>query len=310
MIITPANLNIIFDGFKASFSKGFAGASTSYKDIATVVPSSTREQTYGWLGQFPKMREWLGARVVKNLAAHSYKIVNRDFEQTVSVPRNDIQDDLYGVFGPIMEEMGKSAAETPDELTFALLAAGFSEVCYDDQPFFDTDHPVGTNGGDYPIRSVSNFQGGDGEPWFLLDCTRPLKPMVFQERAPLGALVSKNRPEDDNVFFNKEFIYGSDGRCNVGFGLWQLAYASKEPLTAENYEAARAAMQSLRGDEGRPLGVKPNVLVCGPDLEGAAMRLLNNGSRVVLAGDEDVPVAVQNEWAGTAKPIVTAWLAA
>jgi len=255
------------------------------------------------------MREWLGSRVIKNLAAHGYKIVNRDFEQTVSVPRNDIEDDRFGLFGPMLEEMGRAAAETPDELTFALLAAGFTEAGYDDQPFFDTDHPVGTSGGDYPVRSVSNFQGGSGEAWFLLDCTRPIKPMVFQERRPLGALVSKTRPEDDNVFMNKEFIYGSDGRCNVGFGLWQLAYASKEELTAETYEAARIAMQSMRGDEGRPLGIKPNVLVCGPNLEGKAMRLLNNGSRVVTVGEGELPVSVQNEWAGTAKPIVTAWLA-
>jgi phage major head subunit gpT-like protein len=59
--------------------------------------------------------------VVKNLAAHSYKIANRDFEQTITVPRNDIEDDQYGVFGPMFEEMGRSAAEFPDELVFGLM---------------------------------------------------------------------------------------------------------------------------------------------------------------------------------------------
>ena len=129
---------------------------------------------------------------------------------------------------------------------------------------------------------------------------------------PLDTLVSKTEPTDDNVFFKKEYIYGSDGRCNVGFGLWQLAYASKQPLTAANYEAARAAMQNQRGDEGRPLGIKPDTLVCGPNLEGAAMRLLNNGTRIELVGTapDEVPLAVQNEWKDTAKPIVTQWLAA
>lgn len=55
----------------------------------------------------------------------------------------------------------------------------------------------------------------------------------------------KDNPPDENVFYKREYIYGSDGRCNVGFGLWQLAYASKQPLTAENYEAARAAMMGM-----------------------------------------------------------------
>lgn len=307
MQISNGNLNLLFSGFKASFNKGFSGAPTAARDIATVVPSSTREETYGWLGQFPKMREWVGDRVVKNLAAHSYKIANRDFEQTVTVPRNDIEDDQYGVHGPMFEELGRSAAELPDELVFGLLAKGFTTPCYDGQYFFDADHPVGdaANGG---VVSVSNTQGGAGAPWFLLDCSRPLKPMIFQERRALGQLVRKDQDDDDNVFWRKAFIYGSDGRCNAGFGLWQLAYASRQPLTPANYEAARKAMMALRGDEGRPLGVKPDTLVCGSALEGAAMRLLNNGSRVEIPNGTTTPVSVQNEWAGTAKPIVTAWL--
>lgn len=65
-------------------------------------------------------------------------------------------------------------------------------------------------------------------------------------------------------------------------------------------------MMARRGDEGRPLGIKPNVLVVPAGLEGAAMRLLNNGTRIVVVGDQ--AVAVQNEWAGTAKPIVSPWL--
>ena len=134
--------------------------------------------------------------------------------------------------------------------------------------------------------------------------------MIFQERAALGDLVRKDQDSDDNVFYNKEYLYGSNGRCNVGFGLWQLAYASKEELTAESYEDARKAMSALVGDTGRPLGVKPDTLVCGTNLEGAAMRLLNNGTRIVVVGEGEAatPVPIQNEWAGTATPIVTAWL--
>ena len=31
---------------------------------------------------------------------------------------------------------------------------------------------------------------------------------------------------DDNVFFEKKYIYGVDSRDNAGYGLWQLAYGS------------------------------------------------------------------------------------
>lgn len=160
-------------------------------------------------------------------------------------------------------------------------------------------------GGDYPITSVSNMQAGSGTPWFLLDTSRALKPLIWQERiAPRFA--SLDRPEDENVFMRKEFIYGADARGNAGFGLWQLAFGSKADLTPDNYEAARAAMMALKGDEGRPLNIKPDVLVAPPSLEGAVKRLLNNGSRIDISSG--TPVALTNEWQGTADPIITAWL--
>lgn len=194
MLINQENIVGLFNGYKTAFAKGFEGAETAYKSIAMTVPSTAREETYGWLGQFPKMREWVGDRVVKNLSAHSYKIQNRDFEQTISVPRNDVEDDQYGLFTPMFSEMGRSAAEMPDSLVFELFANGFSQPCYDGQYFFDTDHPVRVPGSDNDIASVSNFGGGSGAPWFLLDTSKMIKPMIYQERRPLGNLVTKPIP--------------------------------------------------------------------------------------------------------------------
>jgi phage major head subunit gpT-like protein len=43
----------------------------AYADkIAMTVPSVSKDESYGWLGQFPSMREWIGPRQVKNLAAN------------------------------------------------------------------------------------------------------------------------------------------------------------------------------------------------------------------------------------------------
>jgi len=304
MLINAANLGSLFQGFNTSFNKGMETAPTAYREIAMVVPSGSKEQTYGWLGQFPKMREWLGDRVVKNLAAHSFTVVNRKFESTISVPRSDIEDDQYAVFGPILTEIGRSAGEHPDDLVSTLLADGFTELAYDGQYFFDDDHPVKT--GDGTETTVSNFQAGGGPAWFLLDTSRAVKPMLFQERIPYR-LQSLNQETDENVFWRDQYIYGVRARANAGFGLWQLAFASKDTLDAANYEAARKAMMELKGDEGRPLGVKPDTLVVPPSLEGAGLRLLNNGSRVETVGAGD-SVALTNEWAGTAKLIVSPWL--
>jgi phage major head subunit gpT-like protein len=297
MDLTSENLKILNTGFNAAFKTGIDGAKSAYKQVAMVAKSGTASNTYGWLGTFPKMREWLGPRLINSLTTHDYVVKNKPFESTISIDRDAVEDDQYGVYSPILIEMGRMAGEHPDEMVFSLLKDGFTTTCFDGQYFFDTDHPVQTD--DNTVISVSNTGGGSGTPWFLLDTSRALKPMVFQERKPYQ-LVSKDDETDNNVFFNREFIYGVDARCNVGFGLWQLAYGSKQTLDATSYEAARKALANMVGDHGRKLNVTPTLLVVPPDLEGAARRILNSEYK---SGGET------NEWKGTAELLVTSWVA-
>jgi len=137
MIINEAGLANLFIGFKAAFQHGFDGVAPAWPKIASKIASSTRTEKYAWLGQWPNFREWVGDRQIKNLEAHEYTIKNKDFEATVSIERNDIEDDQYGIYTPMMEEMGRAAAAHPDELVFGLLRRGFDELCYDRQPFFE-----------------------------------------------------------------------------------------------------------------------------------------------------------------------------
>ncbi|KGD95685.1 Mu-like prophage major head subunit gpT family protein [Rhizobium sp. YS-1r] len=297
-IIDRANLDRIFTGFKGAYAKGFDGAKSVYPTVAMTVPSTTSEEIYGWLGQLPRMREWIGDRVIKNLSAHGFTIKNRKFESTVSVPRERIEDDHYGIFAPAFEELGKAAAEHPDELIFDLLAKGFTSECYDGQYFFDTDHPVGSSGGDFPVTSVANTDGGAGEPWFLLDCSRAIRPLIYQERIPYK-LTALDDDTDEKVFFRDEYIYGTRARSNAGFGLWQLAWGSRQTLDAAHYEVGRNAMQKFKGDEGRLLGVRPTHLVVGPDNEKKAFDLINAAT---------LENGASNAWKGTVEVIVTPWV--
>lgn len=292
MIINQSNLTLLYQAFKTAFNTGFRTNEQQWGRIATLVPSSTKSEQYGWLGQFPKLREWIGDRQVKNMAASSYAITNKSFESTIGVNRDDIEDDQYGVYTPLFQEMGFAAATHPDEMVFALLAAGFTTNCYDGQFFFDTDHPVGTG-------VVSNSGGGAGTPWYLLDVRRPLKPLIFQRRKDYNIQILQDE-KDEAVFMRKEYRYGVDARCNVGFGFWQQAYGSKQTLDATNYASARTAMMSLKSDEGRPLGIKPNLLVVPPSLESAALTLLQA---------EKNANGADNIYRNTAELIVVPWLA-
>lgn len=301
MIVNEGALKAVFSGFSTAYHKGFTNAKPHYTTVATIVPSGAEEENYAWFGNLPKMREWIGERIVNNFIAHSYVIKNKKFELTIEVARTKIEDDKYGVFGPMFEEMGRSTALYPDEQVLSLLPAGFSSLCYDGQYFFDPDHPAGVNDQD---GVVSNMQAGDGPAWYLLDCSRAIKPLVFQERLK-PKFTRLDNDNDPNVFWRDEYVYGARARGNAGYGLWQMAFASKATLDADNFEAAVAAMTSLKDERGKPLGIMPNVLVVPASLQGAAKRLMN-GQRIVVVNN--TPVAIANEWAGTVETIVSPWL--
>ena len=250
-----------------------------------------QHREYAWLGSITKFREWLGERTYQNLKQSDYSIKNKTWENTVSVNRDEIEDDQYGVYKPVIQQLGQDAATHPDELVFALLQAGFSTRCFDGQYFFDTDHPVGQPGKEV---SVSNFQGGSGAAWFLVDTTKVIKPIIYQRRRPY-AFQSKTSLTDENVFSRNEFVWGADGRSNVGYGLWQLAYASKQALDLQAYADARASMQSQKADNGKPLVIRAAELWVPPSLEQAALEVIQadrlaNGASNVMRGTAKVVV--------------------
>lgn len=297
MLVNIQNLEGLRVGYKTTFAAALGQAASLYLAVATVITATTKEQKYGWLGKIPNVREWIGARAVQNLSASDYSIKEKAWELTIAVDRDDIETDNLGLYTPLFSEMGLSTGSKADMLVFDLLKAGWTTNCYDGQYFFDTDHPVLDADGNTIL--VANTDGGAGAPWFLMDNTRALKAVILQKRKD-WEFVSKTALTDDNVFNNKEFVYGADARMNVGFGFWQFCWGSKQSLTAANYEIARAAMSGMKGDYGRPLGLTPKLLVCGPSQEGAARKLLNSET---AAGGET------NQWRGTAELLVVPWLA-
>ncbi|AGH39013.1 Mu-like prophage FluMu major head subunit [Bibersteinia trehalosi USDA-ARS-USMARC-189] len=292
--VTPELVKALFVGFGKNFKEGLAKAPSQYTKIATVTKSTTKSNTYAWLGQMPKLVEWIGKRAVTAIQSHGYSIENKDWADSIEIKKTDIEDDNVGVYSPLLEELGRAAGEQPDELVFGALKDGFKTACYDGQYFFDSDHPVGRNvDGTNPI-SVSNITDDgtgvtDENAWYLLDCSRSLKPIIFQERkAATPAQMTDETAQ--KVFEENVYTYGVDSRCNVGYGFWQMAHAVKGKLTAENLWKAISAMRAVRGDGDKRLGIRPTTLVVPTSLEEEAIKLLERELRV-----ED-GVAIDNEF--------------
>lgn len=296
MQITPTALRAISKGFESRFRDAYQAATPLLADrVATNVSSSTRSNVYGWMTKLPRMREWIGERVLQNLSSRSYEIVNRPFELTISVDRDDIEDDSLGVYSPWLDEMGAQTRMWGDDLLVELLEGGITQTCWDGQTFFDTDHPVNPDdaaGGTYTNRFVGalsennlwavrerlmKIKGEDNrslrivpnllivppalertartileatanasgatnitqglvqymvvpdlasdERWYLADVNRPIRPFVLQTRRQ-PEFVSRDMPDDERVFTQKQFTYGVDNRGNAGYALPFLAATS------------------------------------------------------------------------------------
>ena len=142
MLVNKANLTAVFINLKTTFNKAFDAAPSLWEKTTMKVPSGSSQNDYTWLSRFPKMRKWLGDKVLKTLEAFKYTIINDDWEATVEVDRNDIADDNMGIYGPQAQEAGYSAKQLPDELDADLKNNAFANECYDGQYFYDTDHEV------------------------------------------------------------------------------------------------------------------------------------------------------------------------
>jgi len=297
MLVNAQTIQAIFLNLKTTFNNAFEAAPSNWEQIAMLVPSGSRENVYAWLENFPRMKQWIGEKDVKALIAHGYTVVNDDWEATVEVDRNDIEDDTLGIYAPMAQNAGYSAKQMPDEIVFDLVNNAFASTCYDGQYFFDTDHPVAgqpwSNRGTVQLSIASqkaameslgvgrtqlrkvtdnekrplnitpnillvppaledvgnalmiNDRLNDGAPnpykgtmkvvcdarlisdtaWFILDTTKPVKPLIYQQRkAPV--FVQQTDPQQEGVFMRKKFKFGAEARAAGGYGFWQLAWGS------------------------------------------------------------------------------------
>lgn len=279
-IVNSATLNNLRTTIRGEFNIAFknANANSIYKRLATTIKSSSKSNTYDWLGKFPQMREWVGSRVTKDMAEASYQIANKKYEATLGVDRADIEDDNLNLYSTIAQSMGQEANDFLDRKVAELLTGGFGALCYDGQNFFDDSHPVYPNAdGTGTATTVSNIykktDSDSGTPWYLMSLNRPLKPLIHQERTGME-LESLTDPKDEAVFMEDKYRYGIRYRGNFGYGLWQQAVASKADLDNTAFEKAYELMQSFKRDGGDPMGIMPTALVVPPSLQSAAEKIL------------------------------------
>lgn len=297
---------LLTSGLRTEFMDAYGKAKTTeiYNDVSMRITSTKAEEVYDWLGSTPKMREWRDERAPKGLLAHGFRLVNKDFEATMSVKRTAIEDDQYGQIKIRARQLAVEAKRFFDEYMTSVIELGTSQLGYDSQFFFDTDHSEGVSGSQsnnfvgagYAITSAAtaaaamqevytamqnrlddsgkkrlvmpthvmvpsnlffhfrnaldpavlaragattlaeasmagllqiivnpylSTAAGANAPWYMLDLSQEIKPIVFQMRKE-PEFVPMDKSDSPDNFWRKEVYYGVDWRGNFGYGDWML----------------------------------------------------------------------------------------
>lgn len=310
-VVTAAQLTAISQSFQTKFNQAMGSVPAFHKKLCMECPSQAGENIYGWLAALPQLSKVTGEYIRKRLQLLGYRLTNETFGGILEVPREAIEDDQYGMFGPTAAMWGERAAQTPDLELVQLLVNSFSAsagkdytgsaffgaakkaypkataftnkgvkklsatnfeaayaflretkdpagvplygaqdpsqvflvVCADDEATADAIVKLDTlsGGGKNPnfnkaqvivlpglqtaAQSSSVINDADARPWFLLDCGKSVKPLIYQSRVPFEITPNFNLTSD--AAFNQDiFAWKARGRMAMGYGLPELAYGS------------------------------------------------------------------------------------
>ncbi|WP_336937078.1 Mu-like prophage major head subunit gpT family protein [Acinetobacter modestus] len=157
--VTAAVLQAVYSNLRADFNNAFKETEVQYLKVATVVPSSSSENDYGWVSEFPSMTEWVGKKTIQELEEHGYAVKNKAFQVTIAVKKHRIDDNQLGAYKIQAQGAGKSAKKLPNQQVFKLLNNAFVTKCFDGQPMISSNHKIGkknvSNKGVKPLSIAS-----------------------------------------------------------------------------------------------------------------------------------------------------------
>jgi len=139
---------ILERGLRTAFLKAYDNG----EDPADIMPfvmettSNAADEKYGWLGAVPQLTEWIDRRTLKGLRDFNFTITNRDYEATLQVHKNTLEDDQLGAVLLRVNDLANKARTHVRKLFFDKLLSGTVDLAYDGLPFFSASHTEGDSG--------------------------------------------------------------------------------------------------------------------------------------------------------------------
>lgn len=141
MLINQSNLSALFIAFNKQFAQAYMGEPQPVLEaIGSRIASGTRDQRYPFVQAISgAMRQWTGERQVLNVVVDGFVVTNAKWENTLSILRDDIEDDQYGVYTDMLiPNLARHAKLLPDQQIISSIEA--NATCFDGRTFFATNH--------------------------------------------------------------------------------------------------------------------------------------------------------------------------
>lgn len=125
--------------FETNYQQMLNGTFSYREDIQalfTETQSEGQSEKYGFLGDYPEVREWLGEKDFSHLKDYDYTITNKDWETSITVFKNELRDDRMGIIRPRVDGMTRALVDYKADLIVSLLEDGISDNAYDGNAFF------------------------------------------------------------------------------------------------------------------------------------------------------------------------------
>ncbi len=146
MKTTTTVMESLFTSFNTKLQDGFGrgeAAASRFLTYCMVLTSSTAMETYAWLAMLGSMRKWIGPRLADKAVKQAMIVVNDDYENTVRVNRNDIDDDKLGIYPVLFDQMGYDAKLLWPRLAVAAMVENANWL--DGNAFFLASRKYGKN---------------------------------------------------------------------------------------------------------------------------------------------------------------------
>jgi hypothetical protein len=144
----------IIRGIRGEFLEGLQSSENLATRIARAVQSDKREESYLIAGSTAQVRQWTDERQPAEISEFEVKVANNHYEASLSIHRDDVDDDQVGTYLQRARELGVRMSDFENVLVLkTAMDASYSDstigLAYDGQFFFDTDHAHTQEGAEY-----------------------------------------------------------------------------------------------------------------------------------------------------------------